>query len=97
MNSIFEALMLLCFGFAWPISIYKSIKSRTSKGKSLTFLIILLVGYIFGIINKFINGLDYVVYFYVLNLVLVSVDTALHIRNTKLDVKLQEESETISQ
>ncbi len=89
MNNIFEAMMLLCFGFAWPMSIYKSIKSRTSKGKSLSFLIILLVGYIFGIINKCLNGVDYVVYFYALNFVLVAIDTGLYVRNTRLDAKLQ--------
>ena len=36
-TDLLEALMILCFGISWPLSIYKSWKSRTAKGKSLTF------------------------------------------------------------
>jgi len=44
--SIFEMLMLLCFGAAWPFSIYKSYKSKSVDGKSPYFLVILILGYI---------------------------------------------------
>ncbi|HHU78401.1 MAG TPA: hypothetical protein GXZ29_05915 [Clostridiales bacterium] len=85
MNKIFEVIMLLCFGLAWPFSIAKSYKSRTAKGKSLFFLIVLLLGYISGIINKLVNTADYVIVFYTINLVLVATDICLYIRNSRLD------------
>ena len=49
---LLEALMILCFGVSWPISIRKSWVSRTAKGKSLFFEVFLLIGYIFGIVRK---------------------------------------------
>jgi len=82
--SIFEMLMLLCFGAAWPFSIYKSYKSKSVAGKSPYFLVILIVGYIFGILNKIFFNYDAVVYLYVLNLVMVSIDFILYLRNSKL-------------
>ena len=38
-----ETLMIICFGLSWPLSVYKSWKSRTSKGKSLQFEIFILL------------------------------------------------------
>jgi len=82
--SIFEILMLLCFGAAWPFSIYKSYKSKSVAGKSPIFLAILLVGYICGILNKILYAYDVVVYLYALNFIMVSTDFLLYIRNVKL-------------
>ncbi|MDW5300112.1 MAG: PQ-loop domain-containing transporter [Sedimentibacter sp.] len=81
--SIFEILMLLCFGAAWPFSIYKSYKSKSVAGKSPYFLVILILGYIFGILNKIFYNLDFVVYLYGLNLIMVSVDLTLYFKNSK--------------
>jgi len=83
--SIFEAIMLLCFGAAWPASILKSFKSKSTKGKSLLFLVILILGYISGIIHKILNSRDVVLYLYILNLCMVSIDTALYIRNRAIE------------
>ena len=85
--SIFEIGMLLCFGFAWPSNIYKSLKSRTSAGRSLTFQWAILIGYICGITNKLINGADIVLALYILNFVMVATDTVLIYRNRALDRK----------
>ena len=52
MSDLLEALMIICFGLSWPISIRKSYTARTAKGKSLFFEIFLLVGYIFGVVRK---------------------------------------------
>ena len=52
---LFEALTIFCFGLSWPISIRKSLISRTAKGKSLFFEVFLLVGYAFGIARKTIQ------------------------------------------
>ena len=37
-TDLMEAVMILCFGLSWPISIRKSWVSRTAKGKSLFFV-----------------------------------------------------------
>ncbi len=84
-TSILEILMLLSFGFAWPGSIYKSYTARTAKGKSLSFLLIVLFGYICGITNKIIVGNYFVLVFYILDFIMVSTDTCLYFRNRKLD------------
>ena len=86
MAEIFEALMVICFGISWPVSIVKSWKSGTAKGKSLVFLCFILIGYLFGMISKIIAGkITYVLVFYVLNFIMVSIDLCLYFRNTKLD------------
>lgn len=86
--SIFEMFMLICFGSAWPVSIYKSIKSRTNKGKSLMFLVIIFVGYISGTIHKIVYNLDWVIILYILNGVMVGIDLALYYRNSRLDANI---------
>ena len=57
-SHLLEALMILCFGLSWPLSIYKSWTSRTAKGKSLYFEVFIWIGYIFGIANKFISYMN---------------------------------------
>ena len=87
--------MLLCFGASWPFNVIKSYKARTAKGKSPTFLILIIIGYIVGICSKFANAAYmaqfgekwYVLFFYALNLVMVSADLVLYIRNKHLDKK----------
>jgi len=83
--SIFEIIMLLCFGAAWPVSVYKSCVSRKNSGKSIVFLIVILIGYIAGIIHKIINSMDLVICLYILNALMVSVDIAFYIRNKKYE------------
>jgi hypothetical protein len=94
MLDLLEALMILCFGLSWPISIYRSYVSRTAKGKSLFFEVFLWIGYIFGIARKFLqysggSGLNFIFYlgwfFYFLNLAEITVDMVLYFRNVKLD------------
>lgn len=91
MAEIFEVIMVVCFFLSWPISIRKSWVSRTAKGKSLVFELFLLVGYIFGVISKFVSGnVTYVVIFYIINFCAISIDVALYFRNRRLD-KLADE------
>ena len=82
---LFEALMLVCFGAAWPVSIRKSIKSRTAKGKSLGFMTVVLVGYFFGIAHKITGNCDAVVFLYALNCFMVALDILLFFHNRRLD------------
>lgn len=83
--SIFEATMLVCFGAAWPLNIYKSWKTRSAIGKSVFFLYVISLGYVAGIIHKLLYSHDIVLYLYIINLCMVLTDTALYYRNRKLD------------
>ena len=86
MAQIFEVLMILCFGVSWPFNITKSWKAKTAKGKSLLFEVCILVGYICGIAGKFITGnVTYVLIAYMINVVMVTIDILLTLRNIALD------------
>lgn len=82
--SIFEIIMLLCFGAAWPISIYKSLKSRSVSGKSVIFLYVIMIGYVAGIVNKLVYNMDWVILLYGINLIMVFTDTMLYYRFSNL-------------
>jgi phage shock protein PspC (stress-responsive transcriptional regulator) len=82
--SIFETVMLICFGAAWPASIYRSYVSRTTAGKSIVFLVVIFVGYLAGIAHKFTHDLDGVTWLYALNAVMVFADILLYQRNRGL-------------
>jgi len=83
--SIFEMIMLICFGAAWPVSILKSWNSRTNNGKSLFFLIIVLVGYVAGILHKIFFLYDMVILLYFVNFTMITIDLLIYFRNSKLD------------
>ena len=88
MATLFEAIMVICFGLSWPLSVYKSCKSRTAKGKSLFFEVFILLGYLSGITGKILtNSITYVFIFYILNALMVSVDILLYLRNRRLDLE----------
>ena len=84
---LMEIAMIVAFGCSWPMNVIKSYKARTAKGKSLTFLILVLFGYICGITGKLIAHTFkwYVLFFYVLNFIMVSADLLMYIRNCRLD------------
>ena len=83
--SIFEIIMVASFGAAWPASIWKSIKSRATKGKSIQFLIIIEIGYIAGMLHKILYNFDPVFYLYLLNFIMVAIDTCLFLRNKQYE------------
>lgn len=93
LHEILEIIMIVSFGASWPLNVMKSWKARTTKGKSLPFLLLILFGYVAGIASKLINASYmadfankwYVLFFYVLNFVMVGVDLLLYIRNARLD------------
>ena len=92
---ILEIVMIVSFGASWPLNLMKSWRARTTKGKSLPFLLLVFFGYIAGIISKLVNDTYmaefaskwYVLFFYVLNLLMVGGDLILYIRNYRLDKK----------
>ena len=86
MGEIFETMMLVCFGVSWPFNIAKSYRSRTARGKSIGFQTLVIIGYISGITGKILTGkVSYGVAVYLLDLVMVSIDLALTLRNKRLD------------
>lgn len=97
MSELFEIIMIVSFGASWPMNVMKSYKARTTKGKSLGFLCLIFFGYIAGIISKLINETYmanigqkwYVLFFYVLNLIMVGADLLIYVRNHRLDKSKQ--------
>jgi len=83
--SMFEAGMLICFGLAWPVNIANSLKTRSAKGKSVFFLYVIELGYVFGITHKLLYSRDLVMALYILNFTMVLVDICLYYRNLRLD------------
>lgn len=89
MVTVFESVMLICFGLSWPISVYKSYTSGSTKGKSVWFTFAIIIGYIAGILGKITGGnVNYVLVLYLINLAFVLVDLGLYFRNRKRE-KLQ--------
>jgi hypothetical protein len=86
---ILEAGMVICFGLSWPMSILKSYKAGTVKGKSLFFLSFITLGYVCGIIRKIFLGeiTSYVSIFYCINLCMLIAELILYARNSRLDRK----------
>ena len=97
MAEILEITMIVSFGISWPLNVIKSYKARTTKGKSLAFLLLIFFGYIAGITSKLVNEAYmadfankwYVLFFYVLNFVMVGLDLCMYIRNYRLDKSAQ--------
>ena len=98
MAEFLEVIMIICFGASWPFNVVKSYKARTARGKSPVFLCLIIFGYIAGITAKFLNEAYmsaisekwYVLFFYFLNLLMVSADLVIYFRNRQLDSKNQQ-------
>ena len=90
---IFEALMLIAFGCSWPLNVIKSVKTKSTKGKSLFFLVLIDIGYICGMISKFLNNNFnwnkswWVFAIYVINFIMVSTDMGLYFINFNREKK----------
>lgn len=78
--SIFEAMMLVCFGVSWPISIAKSLRTKVVSGKSPFFMGIVCFGYMSGVVHKAIYSLDWIIILYVLNMIFVAFDLFLYFK-----------------
>ncbi len=93
MTELLEIIMIVSFGASWPLNVIKSYKTRTAKGKSIAFLLLIFFGYIAGISSKFVNPAYmaafsekwYVLFFYFLNFIMVGADIVMYFRNKKLD------------
>ena len=86
MSSIFETIMLVCFGLSWPINVVKAYNARTAKATSLPFILLILVGYIAGITAKIVSGqTNYVFVVYLINLAIVMLNILVYFRNVAID------------
>ena len=70
---LFETIMLIGFGCSWPFNIAKSLKSKTTLGKSVYFEIIVIISYLFGVAAKLIifretGELQYSFWFYIIDI-----------------------------
>ena len=87
--SIFEAAMLVCFGFAWPISLVKSYRSRSTGGKSPWFSVVVILGYCCGVLHKLLYSRDIVLFLYILNMAMVIADLCLWFRNRRIEKRAE--------
>lgn len=88
MGSVFESIMLICFGLSWPLNVIKAYKAKTAKGTSLPFIFLIIFGYIAGITAKLVtHQINYVLIVYLINLAIVSMNVVVYFRNAALDKK----------
>lgn len=97
--SIMEMFMVVCFGLSWPMNITKAWKARTAKGTSVLFYSFILIGYLCALAGKLVlikyyapapwyeTVHWYVLFFYVLNTLMVACGIAIYFRNKALDKK----------
>ena len=96
MGSILETVMLVCFGFSWPLNVIKAYRAKTAKGTSLPFILLIITGYVAGISAKLISGqINYVLIAYIVNLAIVSLNVIVYFRNLSLDRKREKEMEAM--
>ena len=80
-GEILEICMMICFGFSWPNNIRTTLKNKSTKGKSLAFLLLVDIGYLCGIFGKILTGniVWYVLGVYILNFTMVAIDLSLYL------------------
>ena len=92
MGNLLETMMLLCFGFSWPISVVHNYRSRTTMGMSLPFILLIMFGYVCGIAGKIMtHRINYVLIVYFFNLFAVSTNLLIYFRNRRFDRQRQQE------
>ena len=85
-----EIAMLCLFGCSWPFNIAKALKAKTAKGKSVGFELLILTGYLIGLFGKLYawkttGSLAWSTWFYLADILMVSVDLALYFVNARRD------------
>ena len=90
MSSMLEATMLICFGLSWPINTMKAYKARSAKNMSLSFILLIIFGYMAGISAKLlIHQTNYVLVVYFINLAVVTLNLMVYFRNKRLDESVE--------
>ncbi len=83
--TLFEGIMILCWGVSWPAAVRKTLKTRSVEGVSILFLWLVFFGYVSGIFFKlfaartdgFINP---VIILYLFNFIMVGTELVLYYR-----------------
>ncbi len=96
-TEILETVMLVCFGFSWPINLVKNYKLRSAKSTSLSFLLLIWFGYVAGVSAKLIqlfspdmkNPTWYLLTIYIINLIMLSANLLVYVRNKRLDAEAE--------
>ena len=92
MSQLLEVVMLLCFGFSWPVSLIKNIRAKSAKSTSLAFMCLILFGYAAGITAKVMTaGTNYVFYVYLFNIVMVLANLAVTLINRRREHRAEKE------
>ena len=77
--SLLEFAMLFAFGFSWPFAILKTYRAKRVDGKSPIFMIIVIIGYLCGILAHVVEGTKlWLCFIYVIDILLVSTDLSLY-------------------
>ena len=90
--SFLEAIMLICWGLSWPVSIVKSLRTKIVLGKSPLFMSLIAFGYLCGIAHKILYSRDYLVLIYMVNLTMILTDLCLYNRYSYLNAKVMEKA-----
>lgn len=100
--SVMEMMMVVLFGLSWPLNIVKAWKAKSAKGTSVLFYAFIWLGYIFALAGKFAlikhNAPApwyetvhwYVMFFYFVNIAMVSLGILIYFRNKLIDMKKNE-------
>lgn len=80
--TIFEAVMILCWGVSWPAAIRKTWKTRSVEGVSAIFLWLVFIGYVSGILFKVFEArtegfINPVIILYLFNFFMVAAELIL--------------------
>ena len=79
MAQFLEVCMIVSFGLSWPNNIMTTLRNKSTKGKSILFLLLVDIGYVCGIAGKLVSGSFrwFVLFFYILNFCMVTTDICL--------------------
>lgn len=78
-SEIFELAMLVIFGSSWPFAIHRTYTAKRVDGKSPTFMVMVIIGYLCGIAAHLVDGTKlWLCWVYLLDILLVSADLTLY-------------------
>ena len=85
-----EIAMVCLFGCSWPFNIAKALRAKTATGKSIGFELLIFTGYIIGLYGKLYTyrqtgSLAYSVWFYIADILMVTIDLILYFVNARRD------------
>ena len=87
--TIFEGIMILCWGISWPAAVIKTYKTKNVEGISILFLWFVFLGYISGLMFKMFEALgsghiNPVTILYIINLVFVGSELVMYYKYRKV-------------